>query len=93
MAAPKDYKELKESVRSLTPAETVEAVTAYLAGHPDDDEALTLRGMRYWSLGNRSAAINDYLAAIRINPDSNAKMLMKSTYDILDYYNKDLYNP
>lgn len=87
------FAELKAAVSGMEPAKAVEAITTYLSAHPDDDQALTLRGMKYWSLGNRAMAINDYLAAIRINPDSSARMLMKSTYDILDYYNKDLYNP
>ena len=38
-------------------------------------------------------AINDYLEAIRINPDSKARQALQATNDILDYYNKDLYNP
>lgn len=87
------FAELKAAVSGMEPAKAVEVITGYLSLHIDDEQALTLRGMKYWSLGNRAMAINDYLAAIRINPDSNARMLMKSTYDILDYYNKDLYNP
>ena len=65
----------------------------YIEAHPDNDEALTTRGMQYWSMGDRAKAINDYLAAIRLNPDSKAKMALKATNQILDYYNKDLYNP
>lgn len=87
------FAELKAAVSGMEPVKAVEVISGYLSLHTDDDQALTLRGMKYWSLGNRAMAINDYLAAIRINPDSNARMLMKSTYDILDYYNKDLYNP
>lgn len=84
---------LKEKIHGMTPGEAVPVITDYLAEHPQDDAALTLRGMKYWSLGERANAINDYLAAIKINPDSPAKMAMKATYDILDFYNKDLYNP
>ena len=49
--------------------------------------------MKYWSCGNRALAINDYLAAIKINPESKAVQALKATNEILDYYNKDLYNP
>ncbi len=59
----------------------------------EDEDALIKRGRLYWALGKRSEAINDYLAAQRINPDGKAKELLKATYDILNYYNKDLYNP
>lgn len=65
----------------------------YIKIHPDDDEALTMRGMKHWSMGQRSEAINDYLAALKINPESKSKMAIKTAYEILNYYNKDLYNP
>lgn len=41
----------------------------------------------------RSLAINDYLAAIRLNPSSRANEALKAANEILDYRNKDLYNP
>lgn len=61
--------------------------------NPTDEEVLIERGRIHWALGNRSNAINDYLAAQRINPEGRATQLLKATYDILDFYNKDLYNP
>lgn len=73
--------------------EAVKLLTAYIAENPADDEALTQRGMILFSMGKRSEAINDYLAALRINPDSRAKMAIKTAYEILNFYNKDLYNP
>lgn len=91
-----DFDQLKESLRGLSAAEAVSALTAYIEAHPDDkrlDEALTLRGMKYWGLQQRSNAINDYLAAIRLNPESKAVQALKAANEILDYYNKDLYNP
>ena len=60
-------------------------------GH--DEEALIERGRLYWALGRRGEAIGDYLAAQRINPSGKATQLLKATYEILDFYNKDLYNP
>ncbi|MDE5997462.1 MAG: hypothetical protein K2G77_04530 [Muribaculaceae bacterium] len=59
----------------------------------EDEEALIMRGRLHWSLGRRSEAINDYLAAHRINPEGKAKELLKATYEILNFYHKDLYNP
>ena len=87
---------LKEMIQGLSGDDAVKALTAYIESHPDAadlDEALTLRGMKYWGMQKRSAAINDYLAAIRINPDSKAVQALKAANEILDYYNKDLYNP
>ncbi len=86
--------QIKEALRrGLDPQEGLKELSQYISRHPDDDEALTARGMQYWSMGDRALAIKDYLAAIRINPESKAKMALKATNDILDYYNKDLYNP
>lgn len=64
-----------------------------LAENPADEDALIERGRLYWALNRRSDAINDYLAAQRLNPEGRATQLLKATYDILDFYNKDLYNP
>lgn len=58
-----------------------------------NEEAFIERGLLHWGGGNRAAAINDYLAAIAINPESKARQALQATNDILDYYNKDLYNP
>ncbi len=71
----------------------LQALSDRLAADGHDEAALLERGRLYWALGKRSEAINDYLAAQRINPEGNAKELLRATYEILNYYNKDLYNP
>ena len=71
----------------------LQALSERLKQDAEDEEALIERGRLYWALGRRSEAINDYLAARRINPEGKAKELLKATYDILNFYNKDLYNP
>jgi regulator of sirC expression with transglutaminase-like and TPR domain len=73
--------------------DAIKQLSIYIADNPNDDEALTVRGLQYWGLGNRSAAIGDYLAAVKLNPNSKASLALKATYEILDFYNKDLYNP
>lgn len=73
--------------------ERINILTKHLLSHPDDEDALIERGRLYWALNRRSDAINDYLAANKLNPEGRAGQLLKATYDILDYYNKDLYNP
>ena len=71
----------------------LQALSERLKQDSEEEEALIERGRLYWALGRRSEAINDYLAARRINPEGKAKELLKATYDILNFYNKDLYNP
>lgn len=71
----------------------LQSLDARIAADSGDEDALIARGRLYWALGRRSAAIGDYLAAQKINPSGKATQLLKATYEILDYYNKDLYNP
>ncbi len=90
----KTLQEIRSLIASgVSSEEAITLLDAYIQANPRDDEALTMRGMIYWSMNKRSKAINDYLAAIDTNPDSKARMTLKSANDILDYYNKDLYNP
>lgn len=84
---------VKEMVKGLMPAEAIVKLDEYLAAHPDCEEAYITRGLKHWSLGKRADAINDYLSALRINPESRAKEALKAANEILDYRNKDLYNP
>ena len=83
--------EIKTRIETMDSEPAITLLDSYLADHPDDDEALTLRGIRRWTLGKRSEAINDYLAALRINPsNSRAAQSVKSAYEILNFFNKDL---
>lgn len=85
--------ELKQSLTDKSYEEAIKLLSSFIDAHPESDEAYTLRGMRHWGAGRRALAINDYLAAIKINPDSRAAQALKATNSILDYRNKDLYNP
>lgn len=72
---------------------SIDEYSAIIAANPHMDEAYVERGLLYWKLGKRAEAINDYNQAIGINPDSRAVQVKEATYSILDFYNKDLYNP
>lgn len=77
----------------LAPSDAIPLLDTLLDAEPNNEPAFLRRGMLHWSCGHRAEAINDYLAAIRLNPDSKARLALKSVNEILDYYNKDLYNP
>ena len=82
-------KEIKEArAAGASSEETLSSLDTYIAAHPEDDEALTERALLNWS-----AAINDHLAAVRLNPKSRSGQALKAAYEILNFYNKDLYNP
>lgn len=51
------------------------------------------RGNEYRRQGNWQQALNNYLEAIELDPDSPAVEAKKMLDDILSYYNKDMYNP
>lgn len=89
----KTLEEIKEVAPGLDGAEVVKLLDEYISRNPDDDEAYTMRGMKHFSLGMRKEAIEDYMKAVQLNPDSRAGQALRATYDILNYYNKDLYNP
>ena len=50
-------------------------------------------GNRYRKEGNWQEALNNYIAAIELDPESPAGEAKKMLDDILNYYCKDMYNP
>ena len=51
------------------------------------------QGNRFSKQGNWQEAINNYIAAIELDPDSPAVEAKRMLDDILEYYCKDMYNP
>ena len=65
----------------------------YISSHTEDlDFAYYILGNAYRKLGDWQGAINNYLEAMAINPDSPAKQAYEMANDILDFFNKDMYN-
>lgn len=86
--------ELKEKIRLQSADEAISQLDLWINEHPDDTEALITRGLRHFGAGHRAQAIGDYLEALRIDPDNTkARQALDHANTILDYYNKDLYNP
>ena len=56
------------------------------------DRAYYLLGNAFRKKGDWQGAINNYLEAMDINPDSPARNAYRIANDILDFYNKDMYN-
>lgn len=91
----KSLAEIKSAYEAdLNVERAIAGYTEYIAaGGESADEAYTERGLLYWKQGKRAEAINDYNEAIRLNPASRAVQVKEATYSILDFYNKDLFNP
>lgn len=56
------------------------------------DEPFYLLGNAYRKQGNWQMALNNYLEAIEKNPQSPAVNAKKMLMEILEFYNKDMYN-
>ena len=56
------------------------------------EEPYYLLGNAYRKQGNWQMALNNYLEAIEKNPESPAVNAKKMLMDILEFYNKDMYN-
>ncbi len=58
-----------------------------------EDEKEYRLGNEFRRKGDWQNAMNHYLEAVSINPESPAKGALEMLRDILDFYNKDIYNP
>ena len=88
---------MKQRIQALLDAyrtdEAISLLDGYRAGgNPMDDTLYYLLGNAWRKKGNWQLAINNYLEALRINPDSPAGQALQIANDILDFYNKDMYN-
>lgn len=72
--------------------EAILLLDEYIANGQTSDEAYYLRGNAYRKKGDFQQALNNYLEAIAINPDSPAQQAHDMLIDILNFYNKDMYN-
>ncbi|MDO4214664.1 MAG: tetratricopeptide repeat protein [Bacteroidales bacterium] len=73
--------------------EAIELATEFLTQtHAPKDQLYYLRGNAYRKKGDWQHALNDYLEAITINPESPAKHAYDMAIDILNFFNKDMYN-
>lgn len=59
---------------------------------PHRDQAYYLRGNAWRKKGDWQQALNNYRQAIDLNPQSPAREARAMVMDILNFYNKDMYN-
>ena len=88
---------MKERIRNLLRTERADEAIAELdafrnAGGSMDDELFYLLGNAWRKKGNWQMAMNNYLEAVHLNPESPAQQALDIANEILDFYNKDMYN-
>jgi tetratricopeptide (TPR) repeat protein len=72
--------------------EIIRRLDVLIAEQPQDDRLYYLRGNAYRKRGDWQMALNNYLEAIELNPDSPAVHARQMAMDILNFYNKDMFN-
>jgi tetratricopeptide (TPR) repeat protein len=71
----------------------IKELNAYIEAHPEaDDMPFYLLGNAHRKHGDWQMALNNYLEAIDRNPESPAVHARRMLMDILEFYNKDMYN-
>ncbi len=88
---------MKDRIKALLDAneadEAISLMDSYRStGGPMDDSLYYLLGNAWRKKGNWQMAMNNYLEALAINPESPAKQALDIANEILDFYNKDMYN-
>ena len=64
----------------------------FIEKNKTSDEAYYLKGNAYRKKGDVRQALNNYLIAIELNPNSPAVIAHNQMISILNFYNKDMYN-
>ena len=77
--------------------EALEAANEILENKSVSRETLAnayyLRGNAYRQQGNVRMALNSYLESMELDPDGPAAEAYRHIQELLDFYNKDYYNP
>ena len=83
---------IKEWIRTGELETAIEELSLYIQCNPTEDEPYYLLGNAYRKQGNWQMALNNYLEAMERNPESPAVQAHQMMMDILNFYNKDMYN-
>ena len=88
---------MQQKIRALLDGNRADEAIALLkqwreSGGTMDDTLFYLLGNAWRKKGNWQMAMNNYLEAIHLNPDSPAAQALEIANEILAFYNKDMYN-
>lgn len=84
-------KQTMDTVEKIT--EEIKSLEEEIKANPTDDTLHYRLGNLHRKTGNWKEAVKCYLAATGLNPASPAAEAYKSIMEILEFYNRDLYNP
>ena len=93
----KTIQEIKEMLSHSEGQEALEAANEIVenkgVGRDMLANAYYLRGNAYRQQGNVRMALNSYLESMELDPDGPAAEAYRHLQELLDFYNKDYYNP
>ena len=84
---------IMEQILQLYNANKLSEALSQLDKLPVDSETLYMKGKILWKQGQRTQAMAAYAQSVELNPDSPAAIALQQARQIMDFYNKDLYNP
>ena len=89
----KELKDIKGLINNGETKLAIEKLTELLTSDIDNKDIIYyLLGNAYRKMNNWQGALNNYQEAININPDSPAKDAREMMMNIINFYNKDMYN-
>lgn len=83
----------KDSIKRLFDANRLAEAAALLEKCADDAWAQYMLGRIAWKEGRRADAIEYYEHATASDPGSEAVVALEQAREIMNFFNKDLYNP
>ena len=87
------FKFIKDLIDKGKIDKAIEELTIYISmNNPEKDTAYYIMGNAYRKQGNWQQALNNYQTAVDLNPQSPAAHARNMVMDILNFYNKDMYN-
>lgn len=92
----KNIEEIKRLLQESRSDEVIRATDGCLSEFDNNclkAEILYLRGSAFRQKGDWKQAMNAYLRAIELDPESPAAESYKAAEQVLGYYHKDYYNP
>ena len=93
----KTIQEIKEMLSRSEGDQALEAASEIIDSKGINREMLAnayyLRGNAYCQNGNVRMALNSYLESMELDPDGPAAEAYRHLQELLDFYNKDYYNP
>ena len=93
----KTIQEIKDMLSRSEGEEALNATNEIIEGKTTNKETMAmayyLRGNAYRQNGNVRMALNSYLESMDLDPDGPAAEAYRHIQELLDFYNKDYYNP